>query len=559
MTTGTSPTGAQDGDWRVRLDGLFEPFNRSDAPGLVVGVAWQGRTVYRRGLGLASLELGVANQPGTRMRIGSTSKHFAALAALLLAEAGRLDLDAPARRLIPELPDELGEPTLRQFMNHTSGMRDYLDMGLLTSGPAMQPRGTALDVQTSHRARNFRPGEKATYNNGGYHLLAVAIDRAAGVPFEVFVRQQIFEPLGLHDTTWSASDLDVNRGMASLYLPDMAGGWRKGMFPSEEVRAEGGMVSTVDDLLRWLAHLRSDEKKIGRTSSWAQMVQPARLDNGTTVPYGLGLMMGRYRGAETIHHAGNVFGGACQMLTLPAHGLDIVLITNGALVSPVDLAEKVVDAVLGDVLPPPQPPSASGPLASLVGKTYGSDSTGALVSFADAGGALAAAVFNGPPLPLFEAPSDTGGQVRLLLPFEKVVAGPFVFALGPADGLADSAPRSFTWFEGGHAETLTLLDAAPTAAAIAADLIGDYDVQGLDATAQLRLHGDALELRLSGRFGAVPLVITPVSFTLCTWVFGLPSLPLRGSLRIERPPGARPVLRLDTLRTRGLTLTPRTG
>src|SRR3954464_11816074 len=91
-------------DGVAAFDDIFATVNRSDAPGLVVGVAQQGRPVYRRGFGLASVELGVANTPWTRMRIGSTSKHFPCLAALLLAEEDKLDIDAGIRRYVPELP-----------------------------------------------------------------------------------------------------------------------------------------------------------------------------------------------------------------------------------------------------------------------------------------------------------------------------------------------------------------------------------------------------------------------------------------------------------------------
>ena len=121
------------------LDELFQPFNRSDAPGLVVGVAQHGKCVYRRGFGLASIELGVANTPWTRMRIGSTSKHFTCLAALLLAEEGKLDIDAGVRRYFPAMPLLQGEPTLRQFMTHTSGYRCYLDLSSLSDGMAIKP------------------------------------------------------------------------------------------------------------------------------------------------------------------------------------------------------------------------------------------------------------------------------------------------------------------------------------------------------------------------------------------------------------------------------------
>lgn len=118
------------------LDKLFEPFDRTDAPGFAVGVALGGRPVYRRGVGMASVELPVALSPTIRMRIGSTTKHFCVLAAMLLAEEGKLSIDDSPRRYIQELPEWAEPVTIRQLMSHTSGMRDCLDLILHAAGPA---------------------------------------------------------------------------------------------------------------------------------------------------------------------------------------------------------------------------------------------------------------------------------------------------------------------------------------------------------------------------------------------------------------------------------------
>lgn len=141
------------------LDDIFKPYNVSDAPGLVVGIAQHGRVLYRKGFGLASIEHAVANTPATRMRIASTTKHFTCLAALLLAEEGKLDLDAPATRYLPELPTPRGVPTLRQFMTHTSGVRCYVDLLLMATGLQVHGPGTMLALQARQTDANFAPGE----------------------------------------------------------------------------------------------------------------------------------------------------------------------------------------------------------------------------------------------------------------------------------------------------------------------------------------------------------------------------------------------------------------
>ena len=190
-----------------QLDALFSPWNRNDAPGLTVGVAKDGEVLYRRGFGMASLETAVANTPRTRMRIGSTSKHFTALAALLLAEEGKLDLDAPIRTYLPELTGPGGDPSVRLLLQHRGGSRCYLDIGLLCRGLATPPRGTALATQARQSGRNFAPGEAMIYNNGGYHLVSIAIERVGQAPFEDQLKQRLFDPVGLTDTASIPTDL----------------------------------------------------------------------------------------------------------------------------------------------------------------------------------------------------------------------------------------------------------------------------------------------------------------------------------------------------------------
>jgi D-aminopeptidase len=248
----------------ANIDEVFAAFNRSDAPGLAVAVAHKGQTVYRTAFGLANLEFGVANTVHTRFRIGSTSKHFTCMAALLLQEEGKLDIDAPANAVLKELPPLKGMPTLRQFMNHTSGYRCYVELAGMAAGFAVQPAGKALPAMLRQTDANFAPGDAQLYNNGGYHLLSIAIERVSGVPFEQFLKERLFTPLGMHDTDSMPSDLDVIPGMATLYTPRLPSapvqatpGWRRAIFVTEEVRGEGAIVSTVDDMLRWQAHLRA--------------------------------------------------------------------------------------------------------------------------------------------------------------------------------------------------------------------------------------------------------------------------------------------------------------
>jgi len=525
------------------LDEIFAAVNRSDAPGLVVGVAQHGQPVYRRGFGLASLELGVANTPWTRMRIGSTSKHFTCLAALLLAEDGRLDIDAGVRRYVPELPARRHEPTLRQLMNHSGGQRCYLDVGFLSDAMAIKPRGTALKVQARQADVNFAPGDKTLYNNGGYHLLSLIVERVSGVPFEEFLERRIFAPLGMVDTKSVPSDFEIHRNMATLHVAQPDGRWRRGIFPTEEVRGEGAMISTVDDMLRWLAHLRGPHR-VGSEATWTQMTTPVRLNNGTEVPYALGLMVHGYRGARVVHHAGGVIGGTCQMLTVPAHALDIIIMTNGAVVNAVELANRIVDAMLGDaVLAAREERASSERFKGVLGRRWHAPATGLLAGFGDAGGKLGLCLMNNPPAPL----RDEGGTLRL--GFEDIAMGPYT--LRTAD-LADRAepPAVLEMTESGHVLRLHLLPEAAPADALA-PLAGRYRAADLDADAVVVQEDDGWKLRIFGRHGLNELAIEPLSADVAALAHAVHPQ-LRGALSIARRHGAVTGFQVDSGRTRGM-------
>lgn len=363
------------------LDRLFEPFDTTHAPGFAVGVAHKGVPRYRRGVGLANVELPVALSPNIRMRIGSTTKHFCVLAVMLLAEQGLLSIDDSPRRVIPELPAWAEGMTLRQLMAHTSGMRDSLDLLMLTSGPGHPvPADGQLKMLAALDCTNFAPGASWNYCNGGYVLLSVVVERISGQPLEDFLKARIFEPVGMVDTRLRRLDTDLLPNSATLHLPTPDGGWTRGIF-GPPVAGEGGIVSTVDDMLRWLAHMA--RPVVGSVETWAA-IQTPMASHG----YGLGLTMTEHRGLRTVHHAGGVIGGSSQMLKVVDHDLDLILMTNGR--SALDLyglVDEVIDACFTGL--PPAPRDEGG---ETVTGTFYSSATGRVLVLAEHEGRQTVAV-----------------------------------------------------------------------------------------------------------------------------------------------------------------------
>jgi CubicO group peptidase (beta-lactamase class C family) len=535
------------------IDALFAGLQRDDTPGAVVGVAQHGQAVYRRGFGMASLEHGVANAPATRMRIGSSSKQFTCLAAFLLADDGLLDIDAAIGRYIPELPPLQGRPTLRQLMQHTGGLRDYLDLGTSAAGLAMQAPGSALAAQLRQTEVNFPPGAGQIYCNGGYHLLSVAIARAAGMPFEQVLKERIFDPLGLHDTASEPSDMRLIPRMATQHVPAVGGGatggWQRGIFPTEEVRGEGAMVSTVDDMLAWLAELRGPHR-LGSDHIWQQMLQTAVLANGLHSSYACGLWRRMHRGIEIVYHSGNVYGGACQLLSAPAHALDVVVITNGALVNPVALSTQIVEALLpGHLRGQPTRMAGNRRFRHLAGVRYASPD-GLVIGFDNVGDKLGISLQTSGAAPILR---DEGRS--LCVAFEDVAIGPFELAVADlAAGSDGKARRMLPVRESGQVSTYRRLPArAPATAVVGMGLLGAYHSVDLDADGLVEFDADgALTLTFSGPAGSRRHTLTALSADVFAVLAQDERMPDRWALTVLREAGGVTGFRFSTGRTRRL-------
>jgi D-aminopeptidase len=359
-----------------KIDRIFQEVNQCELPGVAVGVAIGGNCVYRKGFGLANMELPVILSPTMRMRIGSTTKHFTALAYLLLCEEGRAGLEDELRTYLPDLHPVTHSVTMRQLMGHVSGLRDAHDISWQFSGTGRRISGEELlSLYRQIDDSNAAPGVAWSYNNGGYLMLGVAIERITGQALEEVLWERIFRPVGMHDTLLRRWDSDFVRNSATLHMTTPAGDFEKSYMGTAHC-GEGGIVSTVDDMLRWLVHM--DTPVVGSSTTWEAMKAPQRLANGTSTGYGLGLITSRYRGVDTLSHPGGVMGGNSQMLKVPAAGLDIVIMANRHDVLGMLLVNRILDACLPG-LDPTREASASPPVSGV----FRSPATGRIIELFD--------------------------------------------------------------------------------------------------------------------------------------------------------------------------------
>jgi CubicO group peptidase (beta-lactamase class C family) len=233
------------------IDSVFAKYSAS-TPGCAVGVERAGQPVLVRAYGAADLEHGVPNRVDTVFEAGSVSKQFTAASILLLAQDGRLSLQDPVRKYIPELPDYSGPITVAELLGHTSGLRDWggvEDIAGWPRGDRVYSMDEVLHVAARQGALNYMPGSAWSYTNTGYNLLAIIVERVSGKKLPAFSRERIFVPLGMTHSQWRDDFRRLVRDRAIAYSAGAAG-YQQNM-PFEDAIGNGGLLTTVGDLLTW--------------------------------------------------------------------------------------------------------------------------------------------------------------------------------------------------------------------------------------------------------------------------------------------------------------------
>jgi CubicO group peptidase (beta-lactamase class C family) len=331
-------------------DTVFQRWNSTHTPGCAVAVARGGNVLLQRGYGMADLEGGVPLTAETILESGSVAKQFTATAVLLLVSDGKLSLDDPARKYIPELP-EYGRPiTIRHLLTHTSGLREWSSLVQAAGWPRGERAHTQadlLDIVVRQKALNYPVGDYYSYTNSGYALAETIVERVSGMSFQEFTRQRIFQPLGMTHTQWrdDFTRLVPGRGQAYGNEPD---GWHLNM-PFEDVVGPGGLLTTVGDWLIWSQALV--DKKLG--AAWADsMTNRMRLTNGREIEYAKGLFITRYRGLREISHSGSTAGYSTFLTRYPERdNLTIAVMCNAGNAPASTHAHQLADRLITDFPP----------------------------------------------------------------------------------------------------------------------------------------------------------------------------------------------------------------
>lgn len=328
----------------AKVDAIFARWAHKETPGCTVAVSRDGQAIVTRAYGMADLELGVPAGVDSLYEAGSDSKQFTAAAILMLSRAGKLSLDDDIRKYLPEMPDYGSPVTLRNMLHHTSGLRDWGSVAAIEGWPRNSRTANnqdMLDIVARQKELNFQPGTHYLYSNTNFNLLAIVVDRVSGQSLADFTREHIFMPLGMTHTGWRDDHGRVVPGRTGAY--DFEGGVYRNDQVIEDAYGNGGLLTTVGDLVKWQAALDSDRFGPGFT---AAMEQPGALKDGTRIAYALALVDLEHHGIREVSHSGSTGGYRAWMARYPQQKLAVSLLCNAGNADTTQLGRDVADVFL---------------------------------------------------------------------------------------------------------------------------------------------------------------------------------------------------------------------
>lgn len=341
-----------------QIDAVFSSLKSANAPGAAVLVVHNGRPVFSRGYGVTDLRTKQAITPETNFRLASFTKQFTAACIMLLVKDGKLRYDDHLTDIFPEFPAYGKSITIRNLLNHTSGLPDYEDLLMKQYPNTPEDKipqildAGVLKLLEQQTAGEFSPGAKWEYSNSGYATLAMIVEKVSGEPFGRFLQERVFVPLQMnHTLAYEKGKNEVpHRAYGHTKEKD---GWREtDQSPTSAVLGDGGIYSSVDDLEKWDRALR-EHTLLTRSEMKPALTPvqptggPAKSESGENVSYGFGWFLDPYKGHRRMFHNGETVGFLTTIQRFPDDRLTVIVLANRADVSPEGLALKVADLYLG--------------------------------------------------------------------------------------------------------------------------------------------------------------------------------------------------------------------
>jgi CubicO group peptidase (beta-lactamase class C family) len=331
-----------------KVDSLVISWNNPNSPGGVVGLMNNGKLLYLKAFGLASLDYDIPNTDSTLFNIASISKQITAIGIVKLQLDGKLSIDDDIRKYIPDVPDFGHKITIRHLLHHTSGLRDYhsiLTLAGWRNGDLTSTEDLYRFIKTMNEL-NFNPGEKYMYSNTGYMLMAKIIEKVTGENFKDWKHKTIFIPLGMIDTYIEDESTRVIKRNATSYIVQTDKSYQRAVEFWNYI-GSGNVHTTAKDLLIWLNNYSNPRK--GWESAFNMLQTIDTLNDGKYLNYAFGIEIDSINGIRRISHGGGIGGFRSFGCTFPNEGISIAVLTNYSSSKPQPKVNSIAEIVLPDL------------------------------------------------------------------------------------------------------------------------------------------------------------------------------------------------------------------
>jgi CubicO group peptidase (beta-lactamase class C family) len=330
---------AKAGDLARRFDEYMKACVDKDHFSGSVLVSKGGETLFARGYGFANAELQVPNTTRTKFRLGSITKQFTAMAILILQERGKLKVEDPIGKHIDDAPKAWEGVTIHHLLTHTGGVHSYTDDLVYRTKMMMPETVKSMIARFRDKPLDFRPGERFHYSNSGYFLLGAIIEKVSGKSYEAFLKEAIFDPLGMKDTGYD-HHATLLPGRAAGYNLGTHGPVNSEYLDMSQPYAAGSLYSTVEDLARWDRAL-NDGKLISK-ESYTKMYTSVKNN------YAYGWLVTTAKGRKEIQHGGGINGFVTQILRYPEERVCVVVLCNVLPMNPGRVAQDLAKIAFGE-------------------------------------------------------------------------------------------------------------------------------------------------------------------------------------------------------------------
>lgn len=310
-----------------KLDSLFMKWNTGNSPGCTVGIVRNDSLIFSKGYGMANLEYAIPNEPQTIFHMASVSKQFTAYAIVLLARQGKLQLDDDIHKWLPWFPDLKEKITIRHLLNHTSGIRDQWQL-LAISGTRLDDVITQdhiVKILSKQQALNFKPGEKYSYSNSGFTMLAEIVKSVSGQTLRKFTDSAIFKPLGMINTHFHDDYTEIVRNRSYSYNRTDSIHFTNSILSYSNAGATS-LFTNINDMSKWVINFY--DHKVGDRSSVDMLTQKGKLNNGKELTYALGIVNNTWKGWRQYSHSGGDAGYRTHVAVFPDMKMGFIVFSN---------------------------------------------------------------------------------------------------------------------------------------------------------------------------------------------------------------------------------------